>query len=248
MEKKDYFSDHSKIYAAFRPVYPDALYHFIFKHLKNKSVAWDCATGNGQVAQYLCAHFETVYATDISQQQHDNAFRAKNIIYSVGSAEKSGFADNQFDLITAGQALHWFKTDEFYAEVNRTARPSALVAVWGYALLTIDPTIDELFLDFYKNTTGPYWDSARKLVENEYRDVPFPFQQIESPRLSIEVDWTLAQFGGYLTSWSATQKYIRMHGTNPVDAFIHNLRLRWNEDQTKRVSFPLFLKLGRVGR
>ena len=49
MERKDYFSSQSKAYATFRPSYPDELYEFIFRHLKNRTTAWDCATGNGQV-------------------------------------------------------------------------------------------------------------------------------------------------------------------------------------------------------
>src|SRR5258705_5587143 len=102
MSTKDFFSEHSKVYAAFRPTYPEALYQFIFKHLKNKNIAWDCATGNGQVAQYLSQHFEKVYATDISQQQLDNGFKAENIFYSVDSAEKTSFPPHQFDLITVG--------------------------------------------------------------------------------------------------------------------------------------------------
>jgi hypothetical protein len=95
MSTKDYFSGQSKIYAAFRPTYPQELYQFIFQHLKNRSAAWDCATGNGQVARYLSEHFETVYATDISRQQIDNAFQANNIHYSVSKAEQTSFPDAQ---------------------------------------------------------------------------------------------------------------------------------------------------------
>lgn len=246
MERKDYFSDQSKAYAAFRPTYPPQLYEFIFQHLKNRSCAWDCATGNGQVAFYLARHFETVYATDISQSQLDHAFTAPNIFYSVCPAEKVPFDDHKFDLITVAQAMHWLNADAFYREARRTARPGGLLAIWGYALLTIDRVIDDLFMDFYTNTTGPYWDDARRLVENRYRDIPFPFKRIPCPQLAIKVKWTSEQFAGYLTSWSATQRYIRMHGENPVDAFHETLRPVWKAGVTKEVTFPVFMKLGRM--
>jgi SAM-dependent methyltransferase len=246
MSTKDFFSDHSKIYAAFRPTYPDDLYAFIFKHLTSKSVAWDCGTGNGQVAQYLSKYFEKVYATDISQQQIENAYQAQNIFYSVAIAEKTNFSDYQFDLITVGQALHWINTSEFYKEVNRTAKPGALLAVWGYALLNVEPEIDKLFLNFYHQTVGSYWDAARKLVEDEYRNIPFPFQQIQTPKLKFKVDWTLEQFAGYLTSWSATQKYIKVNGQDPVVPFIRIIQKFWNPGEKKAVTFPLFLKLGKI--
>lgn len=246
MKTKDYFSSHAGIYAAFRPSYPKALYDFIFSHLSGKTTAWDCATGNGQVAQYLCQHFGKVYATDISQQQLDQAFRAPNIFYSVSPAEKTSFADHQFDLITVAQALHWFDPSSFYREVQRTGKPGSLLAVWGYANLTVDTAIDKLFYDFYENTVGPYWDEARKLVENEYRDIPFPFEQIPAPRFHIQVKWTRDQFCGYLTSWSATQKFIRTHQENPVVAFRESLAPYWKPDEQKNVTFPVFMKLGRI--
>lgn len=246
MERKDYFSTQSKVYAAFRPAYPPALYEFIFKHLKNRSCAWDCATGNGQVAQYLANHFDTVYATDISQQQIDQAFLAKNILYLVSPAEQTVFREHQFDLITVAQALHWFDMDAFYKEVRRTAKDGGLLAVWGYTLLGIEPAVDKLFIDFYKNTTGPYWDSARKLVENEYRDISFPFESLPCPEFTIKVKWTLDQFGGYLNSWSAVQKYKKVHGINPVDQFINTLKNFWKKGDLKVVTFPVFMKLGKI--
>ena len=247
MSTKDLFSSHAHVYAAFRPAYPEDLYQFIFKHLHDKSTAWDCATGNGQVAQYLSKHFNQVYATDISQQQIDQAFAGNgNIIYSVGKAEATSFCENQFDLITVAQALHWINTKEFYKEVTRTAKENALLGVWGYSLLHIESNIDSLLLDFYRNTVGQYWDSARKLVDEEYENIDFPFSKIESPGFELKVTWTLDQLAGYLTSWSATQKYIQANRQNPVPSFITTLQPYWKTQEKKIVTFPIFMKLGRV--
>ena len=91
-----------------------------------------------------------------------------NIFYSISPAEKTSFPDHQFDLITVGQALHWFDRDRFYEEVRRVGKPGGLLAVWGYALLSIEPTIDDKIMHFYNHIVGPYWDSARKLLEEEY--------------------------------------------------------------------------------
>lgn len=246
MAAKDYFSGHARAYAAFRPVYPEELYAFIFNHLKNRSLAWDCATGNGQVAQYLCKHFKKVYATDISQQQLDNAWHAENIEYSLNKAEDTNFPDNHFDLITIAQALHWIDTASFYKEAVRTSTADALLAVWGYSLPGVDPKIDQLILEFYRDMVGPYWDAARRHVDEHYNSIPFPFEQIPAPEFHIKVSWTLEQFGGYVTSWSATQKYIIEKGIDPVIDFKHQLQRHWPKDETKAASFPLFLKLGRI--
>lgn len=200
------------------------------------------------MAQSLANNFERVYATDISEQQLKNAFMAKNIFYSVAPAERTNFADNQFDLITVGQALHWFDRPPFYEEVKRTGKPDGLLAVWGYALLSIEPAIDEMFLDFYNNTVGDYWDEARRLVEDHYKNIHFPFDEIDCPGFYIRTEWTSEQFTGYLSSWSATQKYIREHGRDPVQAFAETLNTLWKTGEKKQVCFPIFLRLGRIGR
>ncbi len=244
MSKKDYFSGHSRLYATFRPTYPDALYQFIFNHLQSRSSAWDCATGNGQVAHVLAKHFKQVHATDISQQQLDNAHQAENILYSVQPAEKTNFPDQTFDLITVGQAMHWFDLTQFYTEVRRVIKPDGLLAVWGYSVCSVNPTIDEFFLDFYNNVVGPYWDSARKMVDEEYRNVPFPFDQVLTPKFSLKVEWTLEQFGGYLSTWSATQKYMKANNHDPVPEIIKYLLPIWGG--VKTVTFPVFLKLGKL--
>ena len=246
MGTKDFFSDHSKVYASFRPTYPEELYQFIFQHVRGRSAAWDCATGNGQAARSLANYFDKVFATDISQQQIDQAVRAENIFYSISRAEQTPFREKQFDLITVGQALHWIDVNEFYSEVNRVAKSNGLLAVWGYNVLAVQPEIDELLSDYYYNIVGPYWDSARRLVEEEYNNIPFPFQNIQAPKFAIRVNWSLEQFAGYLTSWSSTQKYIKSNKDNPVLHFLQRVQKFWDERENKTVVFPIFMKLGRI--
>lgn len=244
--QKDYFSTHSSIYAAFRPTYPNALYEFIFKHVKEKGKVWDCATGNGQVASYLADHFDEVYATDISQQQLNNAIESDNIFYSISPAEKTSFANHEFDLITVGQALHWLNLEAFYTEVKRVGKKDSVLAVWGYERCSVNSEIDKLFSDFYNNIVGPYWDPARKLIENEYRDIEFPFEEIATPKFEIKVEWTLEHYTGYLSSWSATQKYIKANGADPLPELIDKLKPHWESGQVQSITFPVFLRLGKI--
>lgn len=246
MSVKDYFSNHSKIYAAFRPVYPKTLYDYILPFVKEKDTAWDVATGNGQVARVLAEHFVHVHATDISKAQLESAFQKDNIFYSVGRAEQSGFPDHGIDLVTVGQALHWFNLDAFFSEARRVLKPNGIIAVWGYAILRISKDIDQHFMHFYNNIVGPYWDDARKLVEDEYASITFPFDELPSKEFEIVVEWNADQFAGYLTSWSATQKFIRAHGFNPVEDFMRTLQPLWKRNETKVVTFPVFLRLGKA--
>lgn len=241
---KDYFSGHSKLYATFRPTYPDALYEFIFNHVKQFDVAWDCATGNGQVAQVLAKHFKQVFASDISSEQLKHAHQANNIVYRAEPAEHTSFTGNQFNLITVAQAIHWFNRANFFQEVARIAKPDAILAVWGYANCMVNPEIDKFFFHFYQNTVGPYWDKARVLIEEHYRTIVFPFEEIPAPPFQINVQWNLDQFAGYITTWSATQKYIQATGVDPVPEFIGQVKPYWR--LTMPVTFPIFLRLMRV--
>ena len=242
---KDLFSDHSKQYASFRPTYPSALYDFILKQVKTPGVAWDCACGNGQVAQDLAGRFGKVFATDQSQNQIDNAVRKDNITYSVCPAEKTSFEDQQFDLITVGQAIHWFDIPLFFDEVRRVAKPGAVVAVWGYSLLSIDQGIDLIMDHFYTSVIGPYWDKERKLVDERYRTIEFPFTRIDVPPFDFSFQWDLDEVQGYLNTWSAVRKYVKQNQSNPVDALIDKIRPLWGTE-SKKVSFPLFVRMGKV--
>jgi cyclopropane fatty-acyl-phospholipid synthase-like methyltransferase len=243
---KDYFSGHSKLYATFRPTYPDTLYDFILNGLAGKDRAWDCGTGNGQVAQVLARHFKHVDATDISAQQLEQAPIADNIRYTLSPAEKTPFENSAFDLITVGQALHWFNRDAFFSEVNRVGKPGATVAVWGYASLTIAPEVDAVINHFYEHVIGPYWDDARRLVEEEYKTILFPFTNVTRAKFWINVEWTRDHLAGYLESWSSTQKYIKIHNHNPVPNVMNDLATLWSGDDVKQVKFPVFAIKGKL--
>ncbi len=246
MERKDLFSGHSKLYAAFRPTYPDSLYEFLMSRVSRRSRAWDCATGNGQVAQRLARDFAVVHATDISTQQLQYAAPISNIHYEIQPVESTTFPDSYFDLITVGQALHWFDLTTFFREVARVAKPGALFAAWGYSHIVIHPDIDKHIRQFYDHVVGPYWDDRRRLVENGYSDINFPFDALAHPEFAIEVDWTLQHLQGYLESWSATQAFIKVRRFNPVPEVSAALKNLWPEDKAMRVLFPVFLKAGYI--
>lgn len=244
-DMKDLFSQHAAGYAAFRPTYPEALYDFVLEHVKERHAAWDCGTGNGQVAGDLAKHFAKVFATDTSLKQLENAAPAPNIQYVQAPAESTAFPDNSFDLVTVGQAIHWFNIPAFCREAVRVAKPGAVMAVWGYGLLSVNEEIDRLIADFYRNIVGSYWDPERKLVDEHYRTIPFPFEEIPAPSFSFSFQWTPAALQGYLTTWSAVQKYINDRGVNPVHKLMEEIMPLWKGERME-VRFPLFLRCGRI--
>lgn len=246
---KDNFSVQSAGYSLFRPVYPAELYDELLSHVRHFGHCWDCATGNGQMARVLAQHFDVVDATDISQQQLDKAEPHARVHYSVSRAEQSPFEADRFDLITVGQAVHWFDHERFNAELMRVAKHDCVIAEVGYGLMFVDQAFDKALMHFYGNTIGSYWDLERKHIDCQYDSIPFPFQPIQlKQEHRIEVVWTLAQLDGYLNTWSSVNRYIRQNGQNPVTPFIRQLRKQgiWSDEQQRTVHFPLFVKLGRV--
>ena len=244
---KDNFSSQSKEYAKYRPTYPPALLDYLFSLVSNKSVAWDCATGNGQIAAVLAEKFDKVFATDISQNQLANAIQKDNIIYSCTPAEHTGFKDNTFNLITVGQAIHWFNFDLFFMEVDRTLiKEDGVIAVIGYGLNTINKEVDAITQWFYTDIIGKYWDNERHYIDEEYKTIPFPFQEITSPRFNSVFQWTLTDYLGYLSTWSAVQHYIKATGEDPVILIANKLSGIWYEAEKKTVSFPILLRIGKI--
>jgi ubiquinone/menaquinone biosynthesis C-methylase UbiE len=100
MEFKDHFSDHAVDYAEFRPEYPQALFEFLARTVKDHDLAWDCATGSGQAARGLVEYFDRVIATDMSAEQIRNAVPHARISYHVAAAENSNIPSHTVELIT----------------------------------------------------------------------------------------------------------------------------------------------------
>lgn len=242
---KDNFSTQASDYAKYRPYYPSEMIDYVVSFVQNKQSALDVATGNGQVAVELAKHFEQVFATDISEKQLANALQKDNITYIKECAEQTSFADGQFDLVTVAQAIHWFDFDAFYKEVYRILKPDGVFAVLGYGLFDTLGDAEKLLKHFYHDIIGPYWDTERRYLDENYATIPFPFEELETKQFINEFTWTFEQLTGYLETWSAVQHYIKKNGANPVDLIKDELKEYW-EKGDKKVVFPLLLRIGKL--
>ncbi len=245
---KDNFSKVSSLYSRFRPVYPREMYDFILSLFSGRDAAWDCGTGNGQVASVLSDHFGRVFASDISENQIAHAIRKENIVYSLQPAEHTSYGQNQFDLIIAAQAAHWFDLPGFYREVDRTLRQGSILALVGYSHVDVHEPIGSLIRTFKDDILKGFWDRERQFVDERYSTFPFPFPEIGLPEMTICYTWTLEQLVGYLHTWSAVQHYRDHKNADPVSRILPDLENMWGEHEIREVSFPLFARIGRKGR
>ncbi|WP_017733236.1 class I SAM-dependent methyltransferase [Nafulsella turpanensis] len=247
-QSKDNFSRQSVAYCRFRPTYPPELYEWLFEQVDGFSLAWDCGTGNGQAALRLAERFEKVYASDISQNQLEQAGRKENIEYLLCRAEQTPLLSGSLDLICVAQAIHWFDFNAFYREVKRVAKPGALLAVWGYGLIQISSEAGPVLQKLYSHTLGAYWDAERKYIDEDYQSIPFPFPEVKAPVFKIVCYWTREQLTGYLGSWSAVQHYISEKGISPLADFEEEMDRFWQKGEVKEVHFPVFMRVGKVDK
>ncbi len=243
---KDLFSDQAKRYAQFRPVYPENLFRYLASLTREHKLVWDCGCGNGQAAIKLADHFEHVIGTDLSDKQLENAVRHPKVAYRRASTESSGFENGSVDLTVAAQSFHWFKADKFYAEAKRVSKPGGVLAIWCYGLAKISPEVDAVVRHFYGEILGPYWEKERKLVEEGYGNVPFPFREITPPRFQMEAEWSLEQLVGYLGTWSALRTFIEGNGHNPLESLRSELEKTWGDDLIRNVQWELAMRIGIV--
>lgn len=243
----DHFSKQSKEYSVSRPTYPESLFDFLAGIVNYRNLAWDCATGNGQAAVALSKHFRQVIASDISEKQIQNASQPSNIRYHIFPAEKTFIDENSIDLITVAQALHWFNLEGFYNEAKRVLRKGGIIAAWAYGLHTISPEIDKVTYHLYEDILGRYWPKERRHIENKYEDLPFPFEQISSPKFEIRLSWSLSELLNYLYTWSSVQKFLEKNNDDPIAQIHGELEYAWGKSEDKRqVVWPICIKVGKA--
>jgi ubiquinone/menaquinone biosynthesis C-methylase UbiE len=246
---KDHFSGHADIYREARPTYPPQLFAWLAQQTPDRQLAWDCGCGNGQATVALADHFMRVVGTDPSANQVAAAEQRANIEYRVEPAEHSSLAGASASLVTVAQALHWFDHAAFYAEVKRVLKPDGLFAAWAYSdCATGDPDIDRIKDKLYIDLTGPYWPPERVHVDAGYKTLLFPFVEIAAPQFKMIAQWTVEHLLAYFRSWSATQRYIKAKGDDPVAIIEPQLRAAWGDAAAVRdVRWQFHLRCGRAG-
>lgn len=125
------YSNKARVYAQSRPDYaPEALEAFQnATRIPPHSVVLDVGSGTGLLTRHLLEYYDTVYAlepTPAMRRIAENDLGDQPGFHSLDArAEDIPLPEHSVDLITAGQAIHWFEPEPSLRAFQRAAKPQA---------------------------------------------------------------------------------------------------------------------------
>ena len=165
------FSDRVDDYVKYRPGYPPAVLDCLRVHcgLVATAVIADIGSGTGKLTQLLLGNGNRVYAVEPNDPMRLAAeiLFAQNphFISSKGTAEQTTLSDHSIDLITVGQAFHWFDAAKTRIEFQRILKPEAFVAlIWNTRKVDGTP-----FMQAFENVLRSY-SPDYKIVHHSHND------------------------------------------------------------------------------
>ncbi len=246
-DPKSHFESGGGAYADHRPSYPARLISDLVALTRAQDLCVDVGCGTGQLSVPMADHFANVVACDVSESQIAHASPHGKVAYHIAPAHRIPAKNATADLILAAQAAHWFDLNTFYPEVRRIAAPGAILALISYGVLYIDGPVSERFNAFYWDDLSPHWPAERRHVETKYAELPFPFEELHLEPVSIVRHWKLADFLGYLDTWSAVQAAKRKEAAAIVEAFYNDATQLWGDpEKQQRIEWPINTRIGRL--
>jgi SAM-dependent methyltransferase len=117
----------------------------------------DLAAGTGKLTRLLVATGADVIAVEPVAGMRDQMIaNVAGIDVLDGVAEAIPLGDESVDVVTVGQAFHWFEASVALAEMARVLRPGGGIGLlWNEADASV-PWVDELATIIRWNTNKPY--------------------------------------------------------------------------------------------
>jgi len=166
------FTSRVETYAKYRPGYPTEVIELLRSEcgLTHASIVADVGSGTGIFSELLLKNGNTVIGVEPNEAMRcaaESLLRGYLNFQSVnGSAEATTLPNASVDLITAGQAFHWFDARAARDEFVRILKPGGFVAlIWN------DRRLDSTaFLRNYETLLREYGTDYAKVQEFDPRD------------------------------------------------------------------------------
>ena len=138
MEPKKRFSARADNYSKFRPSYPENIISFLQSEevLNKDSIIADIGSGTGILSELFLKNGNLVYGIepniDMRGIAEINLKNYQNFHSIDGSAECTNMEENSINIITVGQAFHWFDQVKTRKEFKKILKPEGyVVIIWN---------------------------------------------------------------------------------------------------------------------
>jgi SAM-dependent methyltransferase len=200
------FSGRANNYIKYRPGYPPALLDLLASRcgLTSESIVADIGSGTGILTEMFLKHGSTVYAVEPNDEMRGGAEKLlghyPNFTSIGATAESTALDSHSVDIVTAGQAFHWFKHAAARAEFVRILKPCGwAILIWNMARKDT-PFLKEYDL-FWQDDLRDAHDAMRNklLVDKFFECTPYEKAVLEGARY----DMNLEELTGRILSISA---------------------------------------------
>ena len=180
------FGSSADAYERGRPEYAGAAVHWLAGRvgLRPGVTVVDLAAGTGKLSRPLAATGARVIAVEPVEAMRRAIGPGVETV--EGTAEKIGLPDGSADLVTVGQAFHWFDGDAALAEIHRVLRAAgSLALLWNVRRMEdrIHAAIEDLIKPYCeripRHRTEPWRDAfARTELFGPLEEMQFPHEQV----------------------------------------------------------------------
>ncbi len=131
------FGRTAELYEIGRPGYPHDLLRQIFDEIAAESGSTapqilDVGAGTGKLSRQLVEFGSVVAVEPLDEMREQFQIVVPDVTCMAGSAESIPLPDASVDVVTVGQAYHWFDQQRANPEISRVLRDGGwLVALWN---------------------------------------------------------------------------------------------------------------------
>jgi len=112
----------------------------------------------------------------------------EKIDFRVARAESSGLDAASVDLVTVGQALHWFDIVRFFSEAMRVFKPGGVLAVWCHERCRLNVACEEIIEKVFAGIER-YWPAERAIVDDHYQSITLPVAEFPAAAFRMSATW-----------------------------------------------------------
>ncbi len=251
------FDKRASDYSKYRPSYPAA----ILDILKSETgfgpgtIVADIGSGTGLLSKLFLQNGNTVYGVEPNDEMRSYAEQTlatfPGFVSITGRAESTTLMDDSVDLVTVGQALHWFDRDPTIREFARVLNTDGHLCV-----LYNDRNINDPFMKAYEEAVQKHARDRAEVLD-VWRAEPWKednlsafFQERKYSRFNLPNEQFLDLEGligrmmsaSYMPSIDETERF------NALNLDVSRLFKDWEKAGTVRLLYETVITIGRINR